>query len=126
MNRAYFDLRAEGDFSFAAYLAARGFIVVTLDHLGVGDSSRPADGFALTPDVLVEANAIAMGSISRDLEHGRLTGRAVRSAALGRGRALDGGHADGHAAGPLRPATPPWCCLDSARADFPRHSRPKS
>ena len=44
MNRAYFNLRGAGGFSFAAHLAARGFIVVTLDHLGVGDSSRPQDG----------------------------------------------------------------------------------
>jgi pimeloyl-ACP methyl ester carboxylesterase len=86
MNRAYFDLRGAGDFSFAAHLAARGFIVVTLDHLGVGDSSRPADGFALTPDILVEANAIAIESIRRDLEQGQITGQplgAIRSVGVG-------------------------------------------
>jgi len=90
MNRAYFDLRGEGHFSFAADLAARGFIVVTLDHLGVGDSSRPADGFALTPDVLVEANALAMASLSRDLEHGHITGEP-----LGPRRSIGVGHSMG-------------------------------
>ncbi len=74
MNRAYFDLKGEGDFSFAAHLTAHGYIVVTLDHLGVGDSSAPADGHALTPDVLTAANAIAMEALRGELR--LLTARA--------------------------------------------------
>jgi alpha-beta hydrolase superfamily lysophospholipase len=74
LNRGYFDLQGEGGFSFASHLAARGFIVVTLDHLGVGDSSRPRDGYALTPDLLARANALAMQSLRDDLRAGRLTG----------------------------------------------------
>ena len=77
MNRAYFNLQGEGDFSFAAHLTARGFIVVTLDHLGVGDSSAPADGHALTPDVLAQGNAIAMEAVRRELLSGALTGRPL-------------------------------------------------
>ena len=77
MNRAYFNLQGEGGFSFAAHLTAHGFIVVTLDHLGVGDSSAPADGHALTPDVLTQANGIAMEAIRRELLAGALTGRAL-------------------------------------------------
>jgi pimeloyl-ACP methyl ester carboxylesterase len=77
MNRGYFDLQGEGDFSFAAHLTARGFIVATLDHLGVGDSSRPRDGFELTPDVLAHANAIAMQAIRTELRSGALTGDAL-------------------------------------------------
>jgi pimeloyl-ACP methyl ester carboxylesterase len=60
------------DFSFAQFLAARGFIVITLDPLGVGGSSRPRDGFELTPDVLTKANAIALDSIRADLRTGAL------------------------------------------------------
>ena len=45
LTRHYYHLRAEGDFSFAAYMASRGFIVVTLDPLGVGDSTRPRAGY---------------------------------------------------------------------------------
>ncbi|MBS0378909.1 MAG: alpha/beta fold hydrolase [Proteobacteria bacterium] len=77
MNRGYFDLKGEGGFSFAAAMAARGFIVATLDHLGVGESSRPLDGHALTPDILTEANAIAMDAIRAELMSGSLTGRPL-------------------------------------------------
>lgn len=46
-SRDYWDLDVRdeppGRYSFARYLARRGFMVVTADHLGSGDSSRPAD-----------------------------------------------------------------------------------
>ena len=61
MTRRYFDLQAPGDdsFSFARQMAARGFICVLIDPLGVGESSRPADGYALSAEVLAQANARA-------------------------------------------------------------------
>jgi pimeloyl-ACP methyl ester carboxylesterase len=74
MNRAYYDLQGEGDFSFAAHLAACGYIVVALDPLGVGGSSQPRDGFGLTPDVLVAAHARALEVICAELRSTRLTG----------------------------------------------------
>jgi alpha-beta hydrolase superfamily lysophospholipase len=77
MNRVYFNLQGEGDFSFAAHLVARGFIVVSLDHLGVGESSRPADGFALTPDLLAKANAIAVEALHKALRCGEITGQPL-------------------------------------------------
>jgi pimeloyl-ACP methyl ester carboxylesterase len=89
MNRHYFDLRARdapGEFSFAAHLTARGFIVVTLDPLGIGDSSRPADGFALTPEVLTQAGARAAGALRQELASGTLTARplgGVRTVGVG-------------------------------------------
>jgi pimeloyl-ACP methyl ester carboxylesterase len=72
MTRRYFDLRAPGDisFSFARQMAAHGFISVLIDHLGVGESSRPADGFALTVDVVNRANAHATAEIVRRLHDG--------------------------------------------------------
>ena len=74
MNRRYYDLQVEGDpdFNFATQMTSRGFVVVTIDHLGLGESSRPADGYALTADVIVRANARATGEILARLRAGRL------------------------------------------------------
>ncbi|MFA5941034.1 MAG: alpha/beta fold hydrolase [Sinimarinibacterium sp.] len=75
MNRHYFDLSpGDGDdtFSFAAQMTARGFIVTALDHLGLGDSTKPQDGWQLTPDVLIRANAAATRHLQSRLHAGRL------------------------------------------------------
>ncbi len=90
MSRGYFDLQAEGDFSFAAALCARGCIVVTLDPLGIGDSSRPKDGYELTPDVLARANAAGVAAIHAELVSGTLAGGP-----LGAVRAIGVGHSMG-------------------------------
>jgi len=72
MTRQYFDLRAPGDesFSFAREMAARGFISVLIDHLGVGESSRPADGYALTSELLARANAEATRAALAKIRNG--------------------------------------------------------
>jgi pimeloyl-ACP methyl ester carboxylesterase len=67
LHRGYFDLAAAGR-SFGRALAARGFAVVTIDSLGWGDSSRPRDGFALTPEVIAAANARAVEALGSELE----------------------------------------------------------
>lgn len=70
MNSRYFDLRPEdGDagYSFAHAMNARGFTVVALDYLGLGDSSKPADGHALTPEVLTRTNVNATLAILASL-----------------------------------------------------------
>jgi pimeloyl-ACP methyl ester carboxylesterase len=74
MNRHYYDLQAEGDdsYSFAAQMAKRGFITVMVDHPGIGDSDRPADGYALTPDVVAQANSNAIAKVLADLKSGNL------------------------------------------------------
>jgi alpha-beta hydrolase superfamily lysophospholipase len=106
MNRHYFHLPGEGGFSFAEHLTAQGFIVVTLDHLGVGDSSRPQDGFALTPDLLARANAHAVEVIRAELRTG-LPGQAalpqLRSVGIGHSMGamltvMQQAHHGGHAA----------------------------
>lgn len=82
MNRHYFDLRAAGapgEFSFAAQLTAAGFYVIALDPLGIGDSTRPADGHALTPDLLAQALATACATLRRELTAGTLTGQPLGS-----------------------------------------------
>lgn len=75
MNRHFFDLvPADGstDFSFAAQMCARGFIVVMIDHPGVGDSSSSLDLFCLTPDVIALADARAAESLIAALREGSL------------------------------------------------------
>jgi pimeloyl-ACP methyl ester carboxylesterase len=44
--RAYWDMHIpeHPGYSFAEHMAAQGFVVVAADHLGVGASSKPADG----------------------------------------------------------------------------------
>ncbi|MBI2382500.1 MAG: alpha/beta fold hydrolase [Gammaproteobacteria bacterium] len=79
MNRRYYDLMAGADdsFSFARQMARRGFAVLTVDHLGVGDSTRPADGYALTPKLLAQANARAVERVVAELRAGsRIDGLA--------------------------------------------------
>lgn len=73
MNRRYYDLQADDDsFSFARQMTARGFIVVVIEHLGVGDSSRPADSYALTADCITQANADATAALLQQLRDGSL------------------------------------------------------
>jgi len=61
-----------GKYNFALQMAVRGCITVTVDHLGIGASSRPSDGFALTPEVMVAANAQAVLYVQQALRHGAL------------------------------------------------------
>lgn len=62
----------DDSFSFAAQMTKRGFIVVTLDHAGIGDSDKPADSYALTPTVLTQANAEATAQVLAQLRDGSL------------------------------------------------------
>ena len=79
MTRRYFDLPVAGDdgetFSFARQMVARGFIVILIDHLGIGESSRPADGYALNAEIVAKANAHVTAHIIDKLRAGSLTNR---------------------------------------------------
>lgn len=55
-------------YSFALAMAQQGFIVVALDHLGVGESTTPPDGRQLTMQVLAAANAAATRQIRKRLQ----------------------------------------------------------
>ncbi len=79
MNRGYYDLRppeaADDDsYSFAAQMTARGDLVAAFDYLGIGGSTRPEDGYALTPDLLTAANAQAVGAVLARLRGGHCDG----------------------------------------------------
>jgi pimeloyl-ACP methyl ester carboxylesterase len=59
---AYFDLPIPG-YSMAEHLAARGFVVVAFDHLGLGASERVDDLYRVTPTVAAAAQAEAIGEV---------------------------------------------------------------
>jgi len=69
LGKGYFDLQVEGDasYSFAGFMAARGFVTLTLDHLGSGESTQPEDGYAVTLDRVVDANRWAMEKVLGEL-----------------------------------------------------------
>jgi pimeloyl-ACP methyl ester carboxylesterase len=74
MNRRYFDIGGDdlGRFSFARHMAAEGYVVACVDHLGVGESTRPADGFILTPNLLAAANSDVTRQLASGLRNGSL------------------------------------------------------
>ena len=58
VTRRYWDLDvpgADGSYSFARTMAAKGHYVVLTDHLGIGDSSKP-DPMELTVEVMAAAS----------------------------------------------------------------------
>lgn len=72
LAKGYFDLEDEGDrsFSFAEAMARLGHIVIALDHPGVGESSRPEDGYLLTPYAVAAVDAAAIAALKTMLHEG--------------------------------------------------------
>jgi pimeloyl-ACP methyl ester carboxylesterase len=81
--RAYWDMHVPGEpgYSFAEYMTARGFVVLAADHLGVGASSKPADGDRVNFETMSAAAASFVAQVRTMLSDG--------SEQLG-GRRLDG------------------------------------
>ena len=71
VDRRYYDLRVAADdtYSMGRHLSALGVVVVTADHLGVGESS-PAPADELTVEVLAAAAHHAMGTVVDGLRAG--------------------------------------------------------
>jgi pimeloyl-ACP methyl ester carboxylesterase len=70
ISRRYFDLDVAGQngaFSMARHLAAGGDLVVTVDPPGVGESDAPDDGYALSPRVVADVLAAALGGLGAEL-----------------------------------------------------------
>jgi pimeloyl-ACP methyl ester carboxylesterase len=61
------------DYSMAEYLARRGFLVVSLDHPGIGLSTPVDDLFELTPGRLAAAHDLAAREIRGALVAGQVT-----------------------------------------------------
>lgn len=75
LSRRYFDLDIEGDrsVSFAEAMAAQGCATLALDHLGVGESSRPTNGWLLDADALARTNQRALDLALHRLQQERGT-----------------------------------------------------
>jgi pimeloyl-ACP methyl ester carboxylesterase len=58
-SRAYWDMHIpqHSGYSFADHLTAQGYLVVAADHLGVGASSKPADGDRVNLETMSAASA---------------------------------------------------------------------
>ncbi len=89
-NRRYYDLQLAGGYSQAEYHAQRGMAFVSVDHLGVGDSStpiKPLDYFAVA-----RANAAATRSVLEQLRSDTLGGSfgAPITTAVGMGQSFGG------------------------------------
>lgn len=71
MNRHFYNLKGgDGAFSFARQMAERGFVSVLVDPPGIGDSDRPGDGYALTPERVATIMARALATVTADLRAG--------------------------------------------------------
>jgi pimeloyl-ACP methyl ester carboxylesterase len=93
MSRRYYDIPVPpgaGSYSMARHIAGRGFVVVTVDHIGVGESSRPDDGYTLTPPVVADASVYAVTELLERLAAGRLDGapRVDRPTPVGVGHSM--------------------------------------
>lgn len=73
-TKAYYHMTIDGyeGYSFAEYFADRGYIVVAIDHLGMGDSAHPSDAGVLTPQVVAAANHAVVNAIQDKLRQGTL------------------------------------------------------
>ena len=83
MSRKYWDIDPPapyGDYSMARHLAERGYVVVSIDPLGVGESSRPDDGYTLRPETVAAVNAAVVAAVIHDLCNGRYADIGARSA----------------------------------------------
>jgi alpha-beta hydrolase superfamily lysophospholipase len=70
--RAYWDMHIAGypGYSFAEHMTAQGFAVVGADHLGVGASSKPADGDKVDFDTMSAAAASFVEQVRASLADG--------------------------------------------------------
>ncbi|MBN8605533.1 MAG: alpha/beta fold hydrolase [Caulobacterales bacterium] len=73
-SKAYYHMRIPGHpgYSFAEHLASLGYIVIAMDHLGVGESTRLKNGDLLNLDVMAAAGDIAARQIRAGLANGTL------------------------------------------------------
>lgn len=84
-SRHYFDLRIpaniypnEDDYSQVDFHLRMGRVVVTVDHLCVGDSTVPSDPFEITQEMLAVATASTVNHILQCLESSETLGLASR------------------------------------------------
>ncbi|GAB1814883.1 alpha/beta hydrolase [Mycobacterium sp. MUNTM1] len=73
-DKHYWHLEVEGypGYSFGEHLAEAGYIVIALDHLGIGESSDPTDSGPIGLDLLAEGDAEVARQISAKVAEGSL------------------------------------------------------
>lgn len=73
-DKRYYHAQIPGrvEYSAAEYLAEAGNIVLVADHLGVGESSRPANPRCATREMVALANHSAVGQFLDRLRNGRV------------------------------------------------------
>jgi pimeloyl-ACP methyl ester carboxylesterase len=100
VTRRYFDLDGGpgSDFSFARAMTSAGHVVVAVDPVGIGDSTRPVDGFALTAQAEAEL-------VHRAFLH--LREQVIEGVALGSLRVVGTGHSAGAMLAVVQQATNP-------------------
>jgi pimeloyl-ACP methyl ester carboxylesterase len=94
MSRRYWDIDAPhefGNYSMARHFSERGYVMVIIDPIGVGDSGRPDDGYALDIETVARVNAFVVEAIVDGLRQGRYTDLGASSAA----RVIGVGHSAG-------------------------------
>lgn len=94
MSRKYWDIEPPApydDYSMARHLADRGLVVVPIDPIGVGDSSRPDDGYTLRVETVAAVNAAVVERVVDDLRAGRIAGIGPRTVS----RIIGVGHSAG-------------------------------
>ena len=81
--RSYWEMEVPGyqGYSFAAHMTALGFVVIAADHLGVGASSKPADGDRVNFETMSAAAAAFVDQVRARLRTGspELGGRPLPS-----------------------------------------------
>jgi pimeloyl-ACP methyl ester carboxylesterase len=98
MSRGYFDVDAPGEhgnYSMAHHMADRGFVVVTLDPPGVGESDVPDDGYALNVQTVADTCARAVDIVLGMLRAGEIDGVAAANERNGRLTSVGVGHSAG-------------------------------
>jgi pimeloyl-ACP methyl ester carboxylesterase len=73
-TKAYWHLEVPGrsGYSFIEHFASRGMLVVAVDHIGTGESSRHPRAADLTPEVVAAANAAMLVEIVARVQDGTL------------------------------------------------------
>jgi pimeloyl-ACP methyl ester carboxylesterase len=72
VTRDYFDMQGEPAFSFSRALAARGMLVISIDHPGVGGSFTPRNGFEATAAAIARAEAKLVALLLERIAEGTL------------------------------------------------------
>ncbi|TCJ31881.1 alpha/beta fold hydrolase [Parafrankia sp. BMG5.11] len=73
-TKAYWHLEVPGrtGYSFGEHMAGHGMLVIAVDHIGTGESSRHPRAAELTPDVVAAANAATLAELTERAVKGSL------------------------------------------------------